>query len=224
MPANRALFDDTIYDWHREAAGYKIRHVPATLPDILKTREVVLWEYRETLGDRAPQAFDRFEAQLAHLRKGGSDFEIAMPLDQVASFAAGSGYWHGLPAAARLHQIDRLIDLSTELYPALRLYFFDAHKVFSAPMTVFGPHRAVIYIGRAYLALNDAAKVAEMSLAFRLAGARGLVQCARCCGASSGPAPHHHLENHEILNSVAVERQNIAHGDQPVGGKCRHPG
>ena len=36
--APRALIDERIFGWHQEAAGYKIRHVPATLPDMLKTR------------------------------------------------------------------------------------------------------------------------------------------------------------------------------------------
>src|SRR3989338_9235609 len=34
--APRALFDAEIFRWHQEAAGYKIRHVPASLPDMLK--------------------------------------------------------------------------------------------------------------------------------------------------------------------------------------------
>ena len=36
--APRALVDERIFDWHQEAEGYKIRHVPAALPDMLKTR------------------------------------------------------------------------------------------------------------------------------------------------------------------------------------------
>ena len=30
--APRALIDEQIFAWHQEAAGYKIRHVPASLP------------------------------------------------------------------------------------------------------------------------------------------------------------------------------------------------
>ena len=54
--APRALVDETIFAWHREAAGYKIRHVPATLPDMLKTRALVDWEYAPQLGRSAEQA------------------------------------------------------------------------------------------------------------------------------------------------------------------------
>ena len=166
VPASRALFDATMFTWHQAAAGYKIRHVPATLPDILKTRAVVMWEYQAALGAAADQAFAGFEAQLDLLRSTQSDYEIAMPLDGLTSFAAATGYWQGIPRVTRLEQIDRLIALCDELYPVLRLYLFDAHKVFSAPITVFGPHLAALYLGQAYLAFHDRAKVAEVSQHF----------------------------------------------------------
>lgn len=164
--ASRALFDDAIFDWHREAAGYKIRHVPATLPDILKTRAVVEWEYREALGGAAEAAIATFEAQLAHLRGARSDYEIALPLHELSAFCDGTGYWAGLSGAARAEQLDRLIHLTDELYPGLRLYCYDAHKVFSAPITVFGPHLAVVYLGRSYISFRDPARVAAISAHF----------------------------------------------------------
>ena len=164
--APRALFDDTIFGWHQEAAGYKIRHVPATLPDLLKTRAVVEWEYRAALAGRAEAAIAGFEAQLALLRGARSDYEIALPLHELAAFAAGSGYWKGLPLTARAAQLDQLIRLTDELYPGLRLYFYDAHRVFSAPVTVFGPHLAVIYLGSAYVSFRDAGPVAAISAHF----------------------------------------------------------
>lgn len=166
VPTGRALFDATMFGWHQSAAGYKIRHVPATLPDILKTRTVVMWEYMAALGTDADQAYAGFTAQLDLLRTTQSDFEIAMPLDGLTSFASATGYWQGIPLATRLEQIDHLIALCDELYPVLRVYLFDAHKVFSAPITVFGPHLAAIYLGQAYLAFHDRAKVAEVSQHF----------------------------------------------------------
>ena len=48
--AARALIDDQIFEWHRQAQGYKIRHVPATLPDMFKTDDMLEWEYSEHLG------------------------------------------------------------------------------------------------------------------------------------------------------------------------------
>jgi len=164
--APRALIDETIFGWHREAAGYKIRHVPATLPDMLKTRAVVEWEYRPQLGRTAEQALGAFEDRLDWMRNSRSDYEIALPLHEIAAFAAGAGYYHGLPATVRAEQMDRLILLTGQLYPALRLYLFDARRVFSAPVTVFGPLLAVVYLGRHYLAFRDSARVQQISQHF----------------------------------------------------------
>lgn len=165
-PAPRALFDDTIFGWHRAAAGFKVRHVPATLPDMLKTRGVVEWEYRDPLGASAPQAIAAFEAQLQHLRAARSDYEIALPLHELQAFTEGSGYWHGLPAEARRAQLDHLIRLAEELYPGLRLYLFDGRRQWSAPVTVFGPALAVLYLGRDYIAFRDSAQVARIGAHF----------------------------------------------------------
>ncbi|WP_319800882.1 helix-turn-helix domain-containing protein [Rhodobacter sp. KR11] len=161
VPAARALFDDTILAWHREAQGAKIRHVPATLPDLLKTPEVLAFEYR--LPDAAIEAF---EAQRQVLETGFPDFEIALPRHELVSFAAGTGYWSGLPAALRRAQLDHMAQRLETRYPAVRLYLFDAHRVFSAPVTVFGATRAVVYLGQQYLVFSDPAKVAEVARHF----------------------------------------------------------
>jgi len=164
--APRALIDETIFGWHREAAGYKIRHVPATLPDMLKTRGMVEWEYRPQLGRTAEQALGAFEDRLAWMRGARSDYEIALPLHELEAFAGGTGYYDGLPVALRREQLDRLIVLTEQLYPSLRLYLFDARRVFSAPVTVFGPLLAVVYLGRHYLAFRDSVRVASIAAHF----------------------------------------------------------
>lgn len=164
--APRALIDEAIFNWHREAAGYKIRHVPATLPDMLKTREMVQWEYEPQLGRTADQAIGAFEDRLAWMRGARSDYEIALPIHELDAFAGAEGYYRGLPAGVRLRQIDRLIELGESLYPSLRLYLFDAHRVFSAPITVFGPMLAVLYLGRHYLAFRDTARVESFTRHF----------------------------------------------------------
>jgi transcriptional regulator with XRE-family HTH domain len=164
--APRALFDEAIFGWHREAAGYKIRHVPATLPDMLKTRAVVEWEYEPQLGRTAEQAIGAFEDQLDWLRGARSDYEIALPLHELQSFAAGTGYYTGLPTHVRRDQMDRLLALTDQLYPSLRLYLFDARRVFSSPVTIFGPLLAVIYLGRHYIAFRDTTRVASVTQHF----------------------------------------------------------
>ncbi|SMX33111.1 helix-turn-helix protein [Actibacterium lipolyticum] len=157
--AQRALIDEQIFEWHQEAAGFKIRHVPASLPDMLKTRAMLQWEYEPHLGRTTEQAIGASEDRLKWMRGARSDYEIAMPLHELDSFARAEGYYAGLCADTRLEQIDRLLNLHEQLFPALRLTFFDARRLFSAPITIFGPRLAVIYLGRNYLAFRDTIRV-----------------------------------------------------------------
>jgi transcriptional regulator with XRE-family HTH domain len=164
--APRALIDETIFGWHQEAAGYKIRHVPATLPDMVKTRAMMEWEYGSQLGPQAQEAISASEARLAWMRTARSDYEIALPLHELAAFARAEGYYAGLPAEIRRGQLDRILELADQLYPAMRIYLYDAHQVYSAPITVFGPILAVVYLGPTYLAFRDADRVAVLSQQF----------------------------------------------------------
>lgn len=153
--APRALVDERIFEWHQEAAGYKIRHVPAALPDMLKTRALLEWEYAPHLGRTADQAIGASEDRLRWMRNAQSDYEIALPQFELESFARATGYYAGLSRDIRLDQIDRFIDLSDQLYPRLRLYLFDAQKLYCAPITIFGPLLCVFYAGGHYMAFRD---------------------------------------------------------------------
>lgn len=164
--APRALIDETIFGWHQESAGYKIRHVPATLPDMLKTRAMLRWEYEPQLGRSAEQAIGASEDRLALMRSNRSDYEIALPLHELAAFARAEGYYAGLPLDIRRDQVARLRHLYAQLYPTLRIYAFDARRVFSAPVTVFGPLLAVLYLGRHYLVFRDSGRVESISAHF----------------------------------------------------------
>ena len=157
--APRALVDEQIFAWHQEAAGYKIRHVPAGLPDMFKLPEVLQWEYSPSLGRSTDQAIGASEDRLRWMREARSDYEIALPMSDMSSFAAGSGYYEGVPADLRAAQLDHIAALHDDLYPTLRLHLFDARKLFSAPITVFGPLLAVIYLGQNYLAFRDTERV-----------------------------------------------------------------
>jgi transcriptional regulator with XRE-family HTH domain len=164
--APRALIDETIFSWHQEAAGYKIRHVPATLPDMLKTPAMLRWEYEPQLGRSAEQAIGASEDRLAWMARSGSDYEMAVALHEIEAFARAEGYYRGLPAEVRAAQIARLRELYRQLYPGLRIYVFDARRVFSAPVTVFGPLLAVLYLGRHYIAFRDSLRVAAFAQHF----------------------------------------------------------
>jgi len=157
--APRALIDDQIFAWHQEAAGYKIRHVPASLPDMLKTREMLIWEYTPHLGRSAEQAIGASQDRLNWMRTSRSDYEIAMPVHDLRAFAHAEGYYSGLPADIRRDQLQRLLDLNDQLFPTLRLFLYDARRVWSSPITVFGPLLAVLYLGHDYLAFRDSQRV-----------------------------------------------------------------
>lgn len=161
--APRALVDEQIFNWHQEAAGYKIRHVPAGLPDMLKTGEMLTWEYSPHLGRTTEQAINASRDRLNWMRSSQSDYEIALPRHEMTAFAQGTGYYAGLPADIRRAQLDHFAQLTEQLYPRMRLYLFDAHRLYSSPITVFGPLLAVLYLGRNYLAFRDTERVTSFT-------------------------------------------------------------
>lgn len=158
--------DDQIFAWHQEAAGYKIRHVPATLPDMLKTRAVMEWEYEPTMNRSPGQAIAAAEARLDWMRASDSDYEIALPLHEIRNLAEGSGYYATLPPATRREQIGWILNVHDQLYPTLRLFLYDARRVYSAPITIFGPKLAAIYLGRYYVAFRDRDRVRAVTRHF----------------------------------------------------------
>ena len=164
--APRALIDEQIFAWHQEAAGYKIRHVPATLPDMLKTRALLRWEYEPHLGKSAEQAIGASGDRLDWIQQSLSDYEIAMPLYEIQSLASSTGYYRGLPKDVREEQIAYLLQLHAALYPSLRVFLFDARRLWSAPLTVFGPLVAVLYVGQTYMAFRDRERVRVLTAQF----------------------------------------------------------
>ena len=171
--AARALVDEQILAWHREAAGYKIRHVPATLPDLLKIPDMLEWEYADALQRTTAQAIGAAQDRLRWIRESPSDYEIAIPRHEIESFVRAEGYYRGLPDPVRAEQLSHLCTIAEQLYPRLRIYLFDARRVFSAPVTIFGPLIATLYLGRHYLAFRDKARIAGFTAHFD-----GLVRAA----------------------------------------------
>jgi hypothetical protein len=41
------------------------------------------------------------------------------------------------------------------LYPRFRWFLYDGRELYSAPITIYGPIRAAIYIGQAFLVLQS---------------------------------------------------------------------
>lgn len=167
MPAaQRALVDEQIITWFREAEGYKIRTVPPRLPDFLKTPAMLHWEYAPHLGKTTGEAVAAAEGQLSQMRQSRSDYEIAIPLFEIASLVGGEGYYKSLPADARRGQVAHLVALHEALYPRLRIFLFDARNLHSAAVTVFGPLMAVLFLGQHYLAFRDHERVDALTAHF----------------------------------------------------------
>ena len=160
--APRSAVDEQIFAWHREAAGRKIRHVPASLPDLLKTENLLRWEYASHVSRTPDQAVGAAADRLDWMRGTDSDYEIAMPVFELGSFARGTGYYDGVDAALRADQLDHFARLYDQLYPRLRIYLFDARQVFSAPLTIFGAQMAALYTGGHYIVFRDSARVRRL--------------------------------------------------------------
>lgn len=130
---------------------------------MLKTPEMLEWEYSPHLGRTTEQAINASRDRLDWMRASPSDYEIALPLHDLAAFAYGVGYYADCPRDVRIAQLDQFATLSYDLYPRMRLYLFDARKLYSAPVTVFGPLLAVLYLGRNYLAFRDRERVQDFT-------------------------------------------------------------
>lgn len=164
--APRALVDEQIFAWHQETDGYKIRHVPAGLPDMLKTDAMLRWEYSPSLGRTADQAIGASNDRLDWMRASASDYEIAMPIHDLRAFARGEGYYTGIPVDMRKAQLTNMAQVYDQLYPRLRVFLFNARKLYSAPLTIFGPLQAVIYLGSNYIGFRDKDRVQALTRHF----------------------------------------------------------
>ncbi len=158
--------DERLEQWHGEAVGYKIRYVPSTLPDLLKTEEVITFEYAEQGTQMPVVRRHESEHRLAYSRRPETDMEVCTSVQSVEAFARGESVWRGLPLEIRATQLSRMIQLTDELYPTLRWFMFDGLKKFAPPVTIFGPQRAALYIGNMYLVLNSTDHIRELTRSF----------------------------------------------------------
>ena len=166
VDAPRALIDAQIFAWHQKAAGYKIRHVPSGLPDMVKIRSMLEWEYAPSLGHTIDLAIASAEDRLKWMHQAQSDYEIALPIHELQAFARAEGYYSGCPRQIRIEQLKHLAQLTAQLYPVMRFSLFDARKIYSAPITIFGPLRAVIYLGQKYLVFRVPDRIQALSQHF----------------------------------------------------------
>ncbi|WP_295524654.1 helix-turn-helix transcriptional regulator [Novosphingobium sp. Chol11] len=151
--------------WYAEAAGTKIRYVPARIPDLLRTTDVIAYEASASHQNAMAQVEDAV-FRLDYNRAAGTDMESCMPFQTLEQFAEGSGIWSGLPKRTREAQLAHMTGLIDELYPSFRLFLFDGRERFSIPYTIFGSTRVAVFAGQMYLVLNSAETIRTMQMQF----------------------------------------------------------
>ncbi len=151
--------------WHEDATGQKIRYVPAQLPDLMRTPEVIAFQAQASEQERR-----RLQAQtqrrLRLSRAPETDIELCMPFQTFEIFAQGAGVWRGLSKGARAAQLAQIAQTVDELYPAFRMYLFDGRKRFAPPMTLFGYTRAAVYAGEVYLLIRSRRLIRDLAQGF----------------------------------------------------------
>ena len=153
-PLTKTPVDENLARWHDEAVGTKIRYVPSTLPDLMKTEATLNHEFRDYAVKSPKQAITASRDKRRFSRLPDADMEICLPRQRLENYAAGTGLWQGISKEHRLEQLEEMQSLLQELYPKLRLFLFDGLTHYAAPYTIFGRQRAAIYMGQMYFAFT----------------------------------------------------------------------
>ncbi len=160
--AGREPYHPQLGEWRREAEGKKIRYVPQTLPDFLKIDPVIAFEFAATPIDKLKyqQASDQ---NLSYLQSADSDMEVCVARQNLEDFAQGQGAWKGLSLEIRQAQWEVFMRVYDELYPRVRIQLYDERFFYSAPVTVYGAQRAVLYLGETYFSFSTREHIDAMS-------------------------------------------------------------
>ena len=149
--------DKRLLSWFTETAGHKVRHVPSTIPDLVKTESVIRFESARR-NDAEVEAETRVEvsaARRALTRSAATEIEVCSSFQAITAIARGEGVWSQLELVHRKEQLDQIAELTNELYPRFRWFLFDGSRRYAAPITIFGPLRAALYLGMNYLVLTS---------------------------------------------------------------------
>lgn len=162
----RSPIDERFVEWLREAEGYRVRTVPESFPDFLKTEDVLRFEYQGSSFNKIGSSLDIVEERLALMRRPESELEVCTSVQAITMMAKGEGKWEGLSKSARRRQLEHFAQLYTELYPSLRVYLYTLTETYSNPFTVFGPKRVALFLGTSFLLLNSIEHVRLFSRRF----------------------------------------------------------
>ena len=158
--------DERLLRWHKEAAGYRIRHISTTFPDLLKTDAVIENEYGHYAAVGPRRRIEITQSRLEYLRQPETEIECCTAVQTLEAFWRGEDIWRSLPLALRRAQLEQIVALCDELYPRLRLFLYDRKMLFSVPLTVFGPMRAAIYLGQTYFVFHSTEHIRALTRHF----------------------------------------------------------
>lgn len=153
-PATGEPTEESVRTWYEDAAGQKIRLVPALLPDLMSTPTVTAYVFNAFRSRTPDRAVREAQGRLAYTRLPETDVEICMPRELLEDFARGEGHWRGLDVEHRREQLEQMARLTDELYPGLRLFLYSNRTHYSVPYTVFGAQRAAVYMGQMFFVFN----------------------------------------------------------------------
>ena len=86
--------------------------MPTTLPDLLKTPEVIDFEFEAQGRSVRDTQIDQGAARLAYVRRPETDIEACCSIQSVEAFARGHDLWQRLPRDIRLAQMGHMIGSS----------------------------------------------------------------------------------------------------------------
>lgn len=165
-PGGASPMDERLRRWHAEALGTKIRYVPTTLPDLLKTEATIEYEFRARDADMPQVRQRQAESKLAYTRLPETDMEACCAFQVMEALAYGQGAWRDFPERDRLAQLEHARQLVEELYPTFRWFLYDGLERFSVPFTVFGPQRVAVYFGNMYFVFRATEHIRIMTRHF----------------------------------------------------------
>jgi transcriptional regulator with XRE-family HTH domain len=152
--------------WHEEARGAKIRYVPSSLPDQLKTDAVLAYETVKLSPVQAKVMTDLSHQRVTHAASGASDIEVCTSRQSLEMFARGDGVWRGLQLRERRRQIEQMIASTQANYPSYRWFLYDGRARYASPYTVFGQKRAALYVGSMYIVFTSSEHILALTKHF----------------------------------------------------------
>lgn len=148
-------FDDHLDVWFEESLGQKVRYSPSTLPELLKTKAVNTYEFKDFEKLDHKERIARTKKRLGYQKKGETDLEVCNSFQAVEGFIKGEGVWKNLSKRNRLEQVDYIIEISRELYPSFRWYLYDIKNNYSVPLYIYGRKRACVFTGESYFVFTQ---------------------------------------------------------------------